>query len=66
MQIDALRPSIAAEWDWLAAEYIQKTCCSFRNYQEAAAVKNGAFMEYMDKQHPSTHQPVLVRANISF
>jgi hypothetical protein len=57
---------MATEWDWLAAEYIQKTCPSFCHYQEAAAVKNGAFMEYIDKQHPSTHQPVLFRANISF
>jgi hypothetical protein len=39
---------------------------TFRHYQEAATVKSVAFMEYIDKQHPSTHQPMLFRANISF
>jgi hypothetical protein len=32
----ALFLSIAAEWDWLAAVYISKTCCSFRHCHSAA------------------------------
>jgi hypothetical protein len=38
--LDALRKSITAEWDQLAAAYICKTCHSFRRCQEAAARKN--------------------------
>jgi hypothetical protein len=34
------RPSIAAEWDWLAAVQILKTCLKFRRPQEAATKKN--------------------------
>jgi hypothetical protein len=28
-KMDALLPLIAPEWDWLAGEYIRKTCRSF-------------------------------------
>jgi hypothetical protein len=41
----ALHPSIAAEWNWLAAEYISKACHSFRHWQEATVVKNGIIIE---------------------
>jgi hypothetical protein len=37
--------AIAAEWDWLAAEYICKTCRSFHHRLEAIMAKNGAFIE---------------------
>jgi hypothetical protein len=29
-KLDTLCPSIAVEWDWLAAEYISRNCLSFR------------------------------------
>jgi hypothetical protein len=29
--LDTLRPFIAADWDRLVAEYIDKTCCSIRH-----------------------------------
>jgi hypothetical protein len=38
--LDALRPSIAAEWDQPATEYIHKTCSSFRHHLEAVVAKN--------------------------
>jgi hypothetical protein len=62
--LDALRPSIIVELDRLAAEYIRKACRSFRRRQEATVAKNGTFIEKMDMQHPNTHQPVLIWANI--
>jgi hypothetical protein len=37
-----LRSSIAAEWYWLAAEYIRKTCHLFCHSQETVRAKNGA------------------------
>jgi hypothetical protein len=36
----ALRLSITAEWDRLAAVQIRKTCCSFRRRRSAVAKKN--------------------------
>jgi hypothetical protein len=38
--LSALFPSIAAEWDRLAAVYICKTGRSFRSHHSAAAEKN--------------------------
>jgi hypothetical protein len=43
--LDALHPSIAAEWDWLAAEYIRRTCRSFRCRRYAVAKKNEVQIE---------------------
>jgi hypothetical protein len=38
--LDALHLPIAAEWDWQGAEYIRKTCHSFRHRRETVAKKN--------------------------
>jgi hypothetical protein len=38
--LDTLCPSIAAEWDWLAVEYIRKTCRSFCRHRGVVAKKN--------------------------
>jgi hypothetical protein len=62
--LKALRASIAARWDLLAAKYIRKTCSSFSRGQEATVAKNGPFIELMDRQHPNTHQPLIFRADI--
>jgi hypothetical protein len=41
----ALRPSVAAERDWLAAVQIRKTCRSFRRRRYAVAEKNEVKIE---------------------
>jgi hypothetical protein len=43
--LDSLRPSIAVEWDWLAAEYIHRTCRLFRHFQQAVVQKNEVEIE---------------------
>jgi hypothetical protein len=42
--LNALLLFTTEEWDRLAAEYIHKTCHSFRRHQEVAMAKNGAFI----------------------
>jgi hypothetical protein len=43
--LDSLHPSIAVEWDWFAAEYIHKTCCSFRPRRQTVVQKNEVEIE---------------------
>jgi hypothetical protein len=60
-----LCPSVAAEWDWLAAVQIRKTYRSFRRRRYAVAKKNEVKIEWMVSQGSSQNQPVLFRPNIS-
>jgi hypothetical protein len=43
--LDALRPSIDAERDWLAAEYIRRTCRSFYHRWYTVTKKNEVYIE---------------------
>jgi hypothetical protein len=54
------------EWDWLVAEYICRTCHSFRCCKNNIAKKNEVKIEKKVRQQHSTHQAVLLRATISF
>jgi hypothetical protein len=43
--LDALCLFIDAERDWLAVEYIQRTCCSCHYCEQAIMAKNAPFIE---------------------
>jgi hypothetical protein len=62
-----LRPSIAIEWDPLAAEYIRKAFRMFHRAAKLSLIKMKFILNtYMVSQQPNTQQLVLFRPNISF